>query len=472
MRKSLFIIFVLFGTLLLACNKEKAEVSFEQEDTTYVINGLIASDLTRTEYTDDQYFSWDEGDKISVLFHNGNTNKFFTFTAVEGGSSKVSFEGKVSAGYEIGSSDTGSKWALFPANPNHTYTAGADNPVVFNVPSFKDYTESHFSADLPMAAQGDADNTFTFSHLAGTIKFAFTGIDNSVSKVLFRLDNQITSSVSGGFTLHGTGSSCVWWETYSTDNIRRSISFVADVVNNSVSFYVPFAHTDETHFQPTVTLTNFANGNVLKTLTAKTPLATESYRPNRYRMTVIPVTASGSGTAPALTSKFGLNWDYLVASGKAAYGYGSNGIKIIKGTADANYLYLYMEIEKSKLKTDDAVNAANRLYLYLGDSNSTSGSWSTKYTNEIGIGFLTAAGGDPGVSSSKPIYLDSKVAEDSDYYYYELKFDRTKDTYLSSSGHVNVGVNVFTSWTAATESWSTYISGPAYGKPMLDVTLP
>ena len=47
---------------------------------------------SKTSYTNDKTFSWSAGDQISVLFNNGETNKFFTFTTTEGGKT-ASFTG-------------------------------------------------------------------------------------------------------------------------------------------------------------------------------------------------------------------------------------------------------------------------------------------------------------------------------------------------------------------------------------------
>ncbi len=130
---------------------------------------------TKTDYSSTGEFSWSEGDAISVLFHNGDKNKFFTLTTTGSGAT-ADFSGTIDEGYIIGASDgtdTDKKiWALFPASDNHTYSVGS-NPTFF-IPSETDFTASgaHFSANLPLYAFSASDESvLSFAHLTGAFKF-------------------------------------------------------------------------------------------------------------------------------------------------------------------------------------------------------------------------------------------------------------------------------------------------------------
>ena len=70
---------------------------------------------TKTTYANDKVFSWTSGDEISVLFNDGSTNRFFTFSTTGTGAS-ATFTGLVEDGFDYEGSVGGTKWALFPAN--------------------------------------------------------------------------------------------------------------------------------------------------------------------------------------------------------------------------------------------------------------------------------------------------------------------------------------------------------------------
>ena len=188
---------------LASCEKSNLNEQKAQEGSYVYTISAMAPDMvdanapaqapTRTDYAADGTFSWSAGDAISVLFHNGDVNKFFTLTTTESGAS-VKFSGSIEAGYEIGASDGDANdkkiWALFPASANHTYTAGSF-PKFYVQPSV-DFSATHFSANIPMYALNADEGAFSFTNIASTYKFIVTGIKDGVDKVQFRIHNQET----------------------------------------------------------------------------------------------------------------------------------------------------------------------------------------------------------------------------------------------------------------------------------------
>lgn len=340
--KKLFAIFAVVGVLLAGCTKETAAPEEVQEpagegteipdenagDTTpesyvFTLRAVADADITKTSYSEDKYFSWSAGDQISVLFHKGEDNKFFTLTTTSAGVS-VSFSGAIDGGYEIGSSNS-EKIALFPAG-NHSYDrtrAGYDpgsypkRGPYFNIPAVTDFTLSHASANLPMAAIGDGDNNFSFKHIAGTFKFAFTGIDPSITKVRLHVKNQVTRALSGDFRLEDGGShNYVWWWTYAAeDSEAQSVTHIVNVADGRAEFYIPYTHNDADGFQPDLTLTNADNGYILKTLKAKVPFSGD-LKPSYNHMVVVEVPASGTGDAPVAGLTSPLELSFTEASGE------------------------------------------------------------------------------------------------------------------------------------------------------------
>ena len=417
------------------------EPSLEEPATyTFSLTATAGDEETKTSYANDKIFSWSAGDQISVLFHNGEVNKFFTLTTSDSGAS-ATFSGEIETGYEISSSN-GEKIALFPAG-DHYYDrtkAKYDSKnypkrgPFFNIPTLTDFTKSHISANLPMAALGDGENNFAFKHISGSYKIVFTNIDPSVTKVKLHVKNQLGRALSGDLRLEDGGSHlyCWWWTSASEGSLAQTVSYVVDVIDNKATFYIPYAHGDDEGFKPTFTLTNAANGNTLKKLSAKAAFSGD-LAPSYNRMVVIEIPASGTGTAPAWRSNHGINWDMVeaVAEGRSDSPY--NGINLIKATADATNLYLFLDMKSSSsyLLDNASYNYANYCVLYAGDGTSSGTKpwmWSTYYqtTRE---GWLKTANSIAYTVGSGAI-VDYIATVSGDHCYYEITYPRTGNTPL------------------------------------------
>ena len=266
---------VLFGLLAFSCNKATAP-----EETgyyTFELNAGVDQGLTRTDYAaDDVTFSWSTDDEISVLFHSGETHKFFTLKTSEGGSATAKFTGQIENGYELGASEAegGVFWALFPASDQHSWNTTTHLPDFYEAPEV-DYTQSHFSANIPMYAQGDADGNFTFKYLTSCYKFVFTDVD--AAKVKF----VVHSAGSGGWYLSGKSpvkldGSTPYLQCYEGTG-SRDVTFIeaVDPATKKAVFYVPFRGWEP--FTPEITLINVDNGATLLHVTAKQALTSASF---------------------------------------------------------------------------------------------------------------------------------------------------------------------------------------------------
>ena len=201
--KRYFFIMMMAAAVISSCTKQTLDENLsnlDSESTTYTYTVSANTVDTKSDYDSDGKFEWSAGDAISVLFHNGDVNKFFTLTLTSGaGTNTASFSGEIEAGYTIGASDAAEEdnkiWALFPASENHTYTAGS-TPSFYVQPSV-DFSATHFSANIPMYALNSAEGAFSFASLASTYKFTVNGIADDVSKVKFQIYNQTTYALSG-----------------------------------------------------------------------------------------------------------------------------------------------------------------------------------------------------------------------------------------------------------------------------------
>ncbi len=440
--KKWLVFFSLAGLLSAACAKQEMAPKENIEPTpgTYVftLKASMDSELTKTSYEGDKTFSWSAGDQISVLFHNGDDNKYFTLTTSGTGPS-ASFSGEITEGYTIGSSfNADEKIAFFPAAA-HSYdrTKAKYDPSsyprrgpYFHIPAFTDFTKTHFSANLPMAAIGDGDNNFSFKHIAGTYKVVFGSIDPSVTKVMLHVENQLAYAISGDFRLEDGGSyNYCWWQTWTSDATAKTLSYVVNVdpSTHKATFYVPYCHNDAEGFQPTFTLTNAVNGNMLAKASAKAAFSGDN-KPNRDHMVILPeIPASGTGVAPAWRSSNDINWDLVetVIAGRSSSTYG--GINSMKFTADASNAYILLDINKSYFLDNAGYNFSNLGILFVGDgsdSGSASWMWSTKYQSLFQCWLKT--GNALSCTPTDGALVNATANESGDHIYYEIAVPRSE----------------------------------------------
>lgn len=485
----------LAGLLSAACAKQEMAPKENTEPTpgTYVftLKASMDSELTKTSYEGDKTFSWSAGDQISVLFHNGDDNKYFTLTTSGTGAS-ASFSGEITEGYTIGSSfNADEKIAFFPAAA-HSYDrtkAGYDpssNPKrgpYFHIPAFTDFTKTHFSANLPMAAIGDGDNNFSFKHIAGTYKVVFGSIDPSVTKVMLHVENQLAYAISGDFRLEDGGSyNYCWWQTWTSDATAKTLSYVVNVdpSTHKATFYVPYCHNDAAGFQPTFTLTNAVNGNMLAKASAKAVFSGDN-KPNRDHMVILPeIPASGTGVAPAWRSNHGINWDLVdtVVGGRTSEKYA--GINQMKVTSDDTNLYILLDIKASYLLDDASYDFANYLHVYIGDGSSTGSShWSWPDDHyQIDLQGWLKTGNALTFTATSGANVDAIANISGEHCYYEIAYARAEKSALLGTSAViaclfdkrfQIGEAVHND---PTEGDTPVGYAPASWTPMLAITLP
>ena len=247
------------------------------------LEASAASDApeSRTAYEDDKIFSWSNGDRISVLFHKGSDNKFFTLSTQTVNGATATFSGMIESGYEPGAAGTGAHWALYP-EAEHSFDG--DFPT-FNMPGTFDYASDHFYALVPMYAQSEDGRSFAFKRLCGTYKFSFTGITSS--KVRFVVENQNTHQLSGSFPIKKSSYNDIYtdqnWCAAGSD--ERKLTFIENVTSGQAVFYVPFRAWEST-FKPILSLYDADSGSQLFSKTAKSDFS--GYSSSISKIIVLP----------------------------------------------------------------------------------------------------------------------------------------------------------------------------------------
>ncbi|MCR5407813.1 MAG: hypothetical protein K6E61_01750 [Bacteroidales bacterium] len=378
---------------IASCEKQPVAIEEPEVDNNgtyiYTINASVPEETdVKSDYDASGNFSWSSGDAISVLFHNGEENKFFTLTTTGTGAS-ASFSGDIDNGYEIGASDgTDSDkkiWALFPASVNHTYTAGS-NPSFYVNPSV-DFSATHFSANVPMCALNAAEGALTFENIACTYKFIVTGIQNTVNKVRFTIYNQTTYGLSGSWPIDD--AKFINYNHASPGSANSTLSYVSNVVSNQAVFYVSCRYWGT--FQPVITITNEATGVDIKTFTANNPMTPTS------KTTVKPLTlnvSDGNYYAPAIDIDGVFNdWDGITEYDGTRSNNGSNSrINHWRVTSDALNIYVYLELNSEKI--------TEARYIYVGfntdnDTNTGTARGSIPGCEQYAVIYPAVAGSDP-----------------------------------------------------------------------------
>lgn len=257
------------AAVITACQKERSETEPIVEKATYVysVKATISSDAeTRTDYDADGKFSWTAGDQISVLFHDGEIDRFFTLTADAAGAT-ATFSGTIERGFIIGASDGNADdlkiWALYPASDKHSYVAGS-NPS-FHVNSSVDFTETGFSANIPMYGLLAEEGAFSFKNLTSTYKFIVKDLDPSVEKVKFVVYNQETYGLSGSWPIHA-GEIYLNYDYATPGSEKSTLTFISNVTDGQAVFYVPTRYWGK--FQPVVRVYDADSDELLKEVTA------------------------------------------------------------------------------------------------------------------------------------------------------------------------------------------------------------
>ena len=354
MKRYALYMLLMAAAAVVACQKNSVieEIAVEEQPATgtyvYTVNASIPE--TKSDYNGSGNFSWSADDAISVLFHNGDDNQFFTLTRVSGTGNTATFSGSITGGYVIGASDGDDVdkkiWALFPASDNHTYTVGDAAPKFYVNPSV-DFSATYFSANIPMYALNAAEGALSFTNLASTYKFTVSNIKDGVSKIRFTVSNQTTFGLSGLWPIADDGKWIVNYGYASPGSAKSTLSYVSDVTSNQAVFYVSCHGTYGT-FQPIITITNYANGVAIKTFTAANSQTLDST--SEVKRITLDVSEANGGNyfVPAITVDGDFDdWDGISVLPSSQ----TSRIREWKFKNDDQYLYFYFKLRKNRAGT-------------------------------------------------------------------------------------------------------------------------
>ena len=457
MKRFYFPLLLMAAAAVAACQNKAAVEEPAQGNYVFTLRATSPDLDTKTDYTSTGKFSWSAGDQISVLFHNGDENKFFTLTNTSGAGASADFSGTIDEGYEIGASDGSDSdkkiWALYPASDNHSFTVGS-YPKFF-IPSEIDFTApgAHYSANMPMCAQvASEDDVFAFNHLAAAFKFSFT--DVSVEKVKFVIENLKTYQFSDLIPIALNGDELFMNSGYADVGSKKgSLTMTANVVDGDVSFYVPVRYWG--NYQPKISLYDANDDGLIYTNTA----AVAKQLTNLGEIKPITISVSGAVITPwSYESAFGVDWtasDVVSAAG-------APGINSIKAIADDTYLYVLLEIKKDALTLNPEHTRDNSVNIHCNTSS--------RY-----FGYL-AENGIPQLNDNSGYIKGKTVSEHKGILYYEWKISRSEAAQktelapMGKAGTISLRFCVYPNNSTSGTDWNTYMYAPANSG--LEVSLP
>ena len=180
-------LFVLAAAALLFVNCAQKEI-----DVPFMTGSAVAvmeNESTKSNATDEGYFTWSTGDQITIHTSNGNlTGTLSNGNGTPNGTFSYSYyDGQVPSGY-----------AMYPHSAGH---AISENTLTFSMPATYDLGENISNTNAPMVARptagkGSATLNFGFSHLGGVFRFVFKNTPAGTDKFTLSLGG---SKINGSF---------------------------------------------------------------------------------------------------------------------------------------------------------------------------------------------------------------------------------------------------------------------------------
>jgi len=133
-------------------------------------------------------------------------------------------------------------------------------------------------------------------------------------------------------------------------------------------------------------------------------------------------------------SQYNINWNDITTSVAGDSEEGYDAIKLMKATADADNLYLYLEVKKAALYDNSDYGYANYSHLYLGNGTGETAFWaweSTPYVEYLSSWMKYKNG--PRYINWNSGFVGQSAVEHGDLYCYEIALQRSAFTALSGS---------------------------------------
>lgn len=460
MKKISIILAALATAFAVSCNKEVADIDTPDPSVPagmkeVTISASIDDTATKTSYDAAGKFSWTKGDQISIL---ASDNNFYTFTATSNGTSS-SFIGLLPQSVELGT------YALYPSSEVHYYDSEKWQPY-FGIDKYKDLSDA-FSADLPMTAKIDGNNTYSFKHATSALFFTFTNIPDEVVEVEITLENESLQFSGRHKAYYGEPWSLEFLETGNSDDDRKFIRRVA-VENNTAQVYLPFKGTLWSGYDNTINIIGYDEDDNEFTLLSDQSMPGKDKAVKTLGQ-VIPIAPFKIPVNVKNLNWEGSNAVSSVVDENAPY----SRIKEMNVMADSDNLYIRMIA--SIAEPFEGTNLDIFFCDGIGDTPLWADYWTTMYTNKYYYqhkGELDTAGTitkmrfytEPNEGGRVYVNTLTEVVGEEVYWYFTYPLSYMEQ-YKSTENKLFISAMLW-------KGWDAYGVIPTKGTSMLEVTLP
>ena len=387
---------------------------------------------TKTTYAGEKKFSWNAGDKISVLCNDGTSNFWQEFTATSTGAA-TSFTATVGGTVNLGPKNLSDpKVAMYPASASHQFDGG----LAFHIPAERDFrvaSGGHQESAIPMFAWGTDSDTYAFSNLTGAAKFSFKGLSCAAVKMTFTTSNV---KLNGTYNLiydavNKTDASNVYWNAANgASAAEKTVTYYADVTDGRVSFYLPYAEGGIWGYS---TLKLY-DASTDEELYSNDHVNTINITKNR--IAVLPTLSVGGSSA------YGIHWENVNAAENTVAA--QQVIRSMKATYDETYLYVLLDVDPANLTLSHTY--CHYIKIYASSASGSSNYWTGNKSTQIGTSAWGVYNGDIAFLNWESQYSTNLHAS-AGKWSYEVRIERSISDLLSSMDGVRLGAVIDDTYT-------------------------
>lgn len=222
MKTNNIILLAAAALLFVNCAREEIDVTFK----TGTAVAVMETEDTKSNVTDQGYFTWKAGDKIAIHTNSG----ILEGTLSQGEDTP---DGTFTYSYIDGQEPTG--YAMYPYSAKHSVSEN----VTFHMPASYELGETMSNTNAPMLAVPMARTTegsvnYNFSHLGGVLRVVFKNAPAGTDKFTLSLGG---TKINGDFAVEG-GKITTSAEAGEGENIT-TLNFTALTSVQDITLFVP-----------------------------------------------------------------------------------------------------------------------------------------------------------------------------------------------------------------------------------------
>lgn len=224
---------------VVACQHEES-VGNNVESQSLCLSATIdnGAEISRSNVTDDGYFTWASGDAISVYTTNSDFKDFVISESDGVGTSKANFVGNLDNGVSV---STCAVYPAFSGEGGHTYDAD-NNSITFQLRETYDLEDNTENTNaLMLALIGEDKDNLRFKHVGGVMRFVLQNVPKGASEFVFKASDK---GITGPFVLDIDNevlqiNAKNFEENETVDDNVVSIKFTPLAESKDLKFFIP-----------------------------------------------------------------------------------------------------------------------------------------------------------------------------------------------------------------------------------------